>query len=143
MHRFGASVNDMREMCDDDLFLPRLQLLIIMSKAYLQGMPIGKHREKSILDNANQLFYHSLHISSKAEVKAISETDETSGAKEMSPEHIFHQRVQLLSVMSKAFVEDPAMGQYKKKALKENVEYLCNEIIFTGKISDMAFLKVA
>ena len=143
MHRLGASGNEMREMCDDDLFLPKLQLLIIMSKAYLQGMPIGKHREKSILDSANQLFYHSLHISSKAELKTQSESEEISGSKEMSREHIFHQRIQLLSVMTKAFVENPEMGQYKKKALKENVDYLCNEITFKDKIGDMEFLRVA
>lgn len=145
MRRFGVPGAEMKKMCDKDFFLPRLHLLIIMSKAYLQGMPVGEHRKKAIVDNAHHLFYQSLHILQDSEQQATSKNNEkdTKPSQEMSPEHIFHQRVQLLAVMAKAFAEERSMGEFKKIALKENLEHICNAITFTDKVGDMEFLKVA
>ena len=55
MIRLGAEPSKMREIELDDVFLSRLQLLIIMSKAYLSGYPLGRHRIKSILENAHHV----------------------------------------------------------------------------------------
>ena len=145
MRRFGVPTSEMKKMCDKDLFLPRLHLLVIMSKAYLQGMPVGDHRKKAIIDNAHHLFYQSLHILQDNEQQATPKNNEkdTEFYEEMSPEHIFHQRVQLLAVMAKAFAEGRSMGEFKKIALKENLEHICHAITFTDKVGDMEFLKVA
>jgi len=70
MRKFGVPSSEMKKICEKDLFLPRLHLLVIMSKAYLQGMPVGDYRKKAIIDNAHHLFYQSLHISSDYEQEA-------------------------------------------------------------------------
>lgn len=136
---------EIKEMCDKDLFLPRLHLLIIMSKAYLKGMPVGEHRKHAVIDNAHHLFYQSLHLLHDHPPQSSESADESGddANQEMSSEHIFHQRVQLLSVMAKAFAEGRLTGEFKKRALKENLDYICNAITFTDKVGDMDILKVA
>ena len=52
MIRLGAKPPDMREMFIDDIFLGRLKLLIIMTKAYLHGYPLGRYRCSAITSNA-------------------------------------------------------------------------------------------
>ena len=145
MRRFGVPTVEMKKMRDKDLFSPRLHLLVIMSKAYLQGMPVGDYRKKAIIDNAHHLFYQSLHISSDYEQEAAlkKKKSDTECKEEMSPEYIFHQRVQLLSVMAKAFAEGRLSGELKIKALEENLAYICNTITFKDKVGNMEFLKVA
>ena len=44
MLRLGAPPNAMREMDINDIFVSRLQLLLIMIKAYLQDYPLGSYR---------------------------------------------------------------------------------------------------
>jgi hypothetical protein len=146
MRKFGVPNSEMKKVISEkDLFLPRLHLLVIMSKAYLQGMPVGDYRKKAIIDNAHHLFYQSLHMISDYEQEAElkNKEDDTECKEEMSPEHIFHQRVQLLSVMTKAFAEGRLIGEFKVKALKENLEFISNTITFSDKVGNMEFLKVA
>ncbi len=52
MLRLGSEPENMREMELDDIFISRLQLLIIMTKSYLSKYPLGNYREHSILENA-------------------------------------------------------------------------------------------
>lgn len=145
MRKFGVPNSEMKKVCEKDLFLPRLHLLVIMSKAYLQRMPVGDYRKKAIIDNAHHLFYQSLHMSSDYEQEAVFQNKEndTECKEEMSSEHIFHQRVQLLSVMAKAFAEGRLAGEFKIKALEENLAHICNTITFKDKVGNMEFLKVA
>jgi len=145
MRKFGVPNSEMKKIGEKDLFLPRLHLLVIMSKAYLQGMPVGDYRKKAVIDNAHHLFYQSLHMSSNYEQEAAlkNKENDTVGKKEMRSEHIFYQRVQLLSVMAKAFAEGRLVGEFKVKALEENLEFICNTITFKDKVGNMEFLKVA
>ena len=57
--------------------------------------------------------------------------------------HVFFQRVKLLAVMAKAFADDHPMGFYRKKALEDNLEQICEEITFNQQLFGKEFLKVA
>jgi len=56
---------------------------------------------------------------------------------------MFHQRVQLLAVMAKAIAEDRSMGSFRKKAITDNLNKICETLIFNFQIRDVNFLKVA
>ncbi len=146
MIKFGPTSGEMRAMSDDDIFLSRLKLLIIMAKAYLKDCPIGKYRKSAIIENAHHVFYRSLIMASKIaffkdqdlkEHLSITSESKTEG------EYVFHQRVQLLSVMAKALAENRLTGNFRKKALQDNLERICETIIFEFHIKDVGFLKVA
>jgi hypothetical protein len=146
MIKLGPTPEEMRPMSDDDIFLSRLKLLIIMAKAYLKNWPIGNYRKSAIIENAHYVFYHSLKLASKTafsknhDLKSHSVT--TSGDETLE-EYVFHQRVQLLSVMAKTLAEDRLTGNLRKKALQENLDRICETLIFTFHIKDVEFLKVA
>jgi len=98
-----------------------------MTKAYLNGCPLGKYRKQAIEENANQVFYHSLQL--------ISES--------AALENMFYKRVQLLAVMAKTIVRDRPMNKFRKKALADNLNKICETLVFTFKINEINFLKVA
>ena len=146
MIKLGPTSGEMRAMSDDDIFLSRLKLLIIMARAYLKDCPIGKYRKSAIIENAHHIFYHSLKSVSKTaffknhDLKTQSSI--TSGD-ETEEEYVFHQRVQLLSVMAKALAEDRLTGNFRKKALQDNLDRICEILIFNFHVKDVEFLKVA
>ena len=146
MIKLGATSGEMREMSDDDIFLSRLKLLIIMAKAYLKDCPIGKYRKSAIIENAHHVFYHSLKlISETAFIKNhdLKKQSGTTSEVETEEEYVFHQRVQLLSVMAKALAQDRLTGNFRKKALQDNLDRICETLIFNFHIKDVEFLKVA
>lgn len=136
----------MNKMSEDYVFTSRLKLLVIMASAYLKGCPLGKYRKQAIAENANQVFYHSLLLTSKyAALKnhGLNMQTDTVSKLKISEENLFYQRVQLLSVMAKTMVGDLPMNNFRKKALADNLNRICETLIFTFKVSDMNFLKVA
>ena len=137
MIKFGPPSGKMRAMSIDDIFLSRLKLLIIMAKAYLKNYPIGKYRKTAIIENVHHVFYHSLKLASSETQSGI--TSEVKAEEEQE----FHKRVQLLAVMAKAIAEDRLTGDSKKKALQDNLNRLCEILIFSFHIKDAKFLKVA
>ena len=137
MIKLGPTPEDMRTMSIDDIFLSRLKLLIIMSKAYLKNYPIGKYRKSAIIENAHFIFYHSLHLVSSKTQSGITSKVKTDEDQE------FHQRVQLLAVMAKAMAENRLTGNLRKKALQDNLDRVCEILIFSFHIKDVNFLKVA
>jgi hypothetical protein len=146
MIKLGATSGEMREMSDDDIFLSRLKLLIIMAKAYLKDCPIGKYRKSAIIENAHHVFYHSLKlVSETAFIKNhdLKKQSGTTSEVETEEEYVFHQRVQLLSVMAKALAQDRLTGNFRKKALQDNLDRICETLIFNFHIKDVEFLKVA
>jgi len=146
MIKLGPTSGEMRPMSDDDIFLSRLKLLIIMARAYLKDFPIGKYRKSAIIENAHHIFYHSLKMVSKTAYFKNHDIKTQSGiAFEGKPEeeYVFHQRVQLLSVMAKALAEDRLTGNFRKKALKDNLDRICETLTFSFHIKDVGFLKVA
>lgn len=146
MIKLGATSGEMREMSDDDIFLSRLKLLIIMARAYLKDCPIGKYRKSAIIENAHHVFYHSLKlVSETAFIKNhdLKKQSGTTSEVEKEEEYVFHQRVQLLSVMAKALAQDRLTGNFRKKALQDNLDRICETLIFNFHIKDVEFLKVA
>ena len=146
MIKLGSASVEMRAMSEDDIFSSRLKLLIIMAKAYLRDCPLGNYRKKAIIENANHVFYHSLHLVSESSALKDNgfepQADIVSKGK-TSEEHLFHQRVQLLAVMAKALAEDRLRGHFRKKALTDNLNKICETLIFKFQIRDVNFLKVA
>ena len=146
MIKLGPTSGEMRAMTDDDIFLSRLKLLIIMARAYLKDCPIGKYRKSAIIENAHHVFYRSLITASKTaffknqdfkQRLSITSEGETEEA------YVFHQRVQLLSVMAKALAENRLTGNFRKKALQYNLDRICETLLFSFHVKDVGFLKVA
>jgi hypothetical protein len=128
------------------LFTSRLKLLIIMARAYLTGCPLGKYRKQAIVENANQVFYHSLQwIRESATLKNQALDTQTHAFSKLEPpeENMFYKRVQLLAVMAKTIVSDRPMNKFRKKALADNLNKICETLVFTFKVNDINFLKVA
>jgi hypothetical protein len=146
MIKLGPASVRMRAMSADDIFSSRLKLLIIMAKAYLRDCPLGDYRKKAIIENANHVFYHSLHLVSEFSTlkdNGFEPQTEIVSKKKTSEEHLFHQRVQLLAIMAKALAQDRLRGQLRKKALIDNLNKICETLIFKFQIRDVDFLKVA
>jgi hypothetical protein len=146
MVRFGPVAREMKSMSNEDIFSLRLKLLVIMAKAYLKDCPIGKYRKQAIIENARFVFYQSLKLSS--EMPAIKNDDPetqpgTASSDDMHDEYIFNQRIQLLAVMAKALAEGRLKGQFRKNALQDNLNRICETLIFNFHIKDVNFLKVA
>ncbi|MBW2604539.1 MAG: hypothetical protein JRE28_09530 [Deltaproteobacteria bacterium] len=146
MIKLGPTSEEMRAMSDNDIFLSRLKLLIIMARAYLKDCPIGKYRKPAIIENAHHVFYHSLKLVSETPVFKNHDFKMPSGATsegKTKEEFVFHQRVKLLSVMVKALAEDRLTGNFRIKALQDNLDKICETLLFNFHIKDAGFLKVA
>ena len=146
MLRVGPPSGEIRNMSGEDIFSSRLKLLIIMAKSYLTGCSIGKYRKQAIIENSRLVFYHSLQLVNK--MTSFKDQDlkvETGIAftDDMHEEYIFYQRIQLLAVMAKAFAEGRLKGYFKEKALKENLNRICEALIFNFNVKDVKFLEVA
>ncbi|MDY6987874.1 MAG: hypothetical protein SWQ30_07430 [Thermodesulfobacteriota bacterium] len=132
MLRFGSSPAEMREMSEEDVSLSKLQLLIIMSKGYLKDYPLGNYRKDAVIENAEQVAkYVKKHLTG------------LTSKEEMDQDYIFHLRVELLAVMAKAFAEGYPMGEFRRHALEDNLNYICEAITFDSQAYDMKFMKVA
>ena len=146
MIKLGPTSGEMRAMLDEDIFLSRLKLLIIMARAFLKDFPIGKYRKSAIIENAHHIFYHSLKLVHQTAFFNDHDIKTPSGIAfegKTDEEYVFHQRVQLLSVMAKALAEDRLTGNFRKKALQDNLERICETLTFNFQITDVEFLKVA
>jgi hypothetical protein len=136
----------MKAMSVDDNFLSRLKLLIIMAKAYLKNYPIGKYRKSAVIENAHLIFYHSLKLETEIFFFENHKSENQSGIAsevEIEEEHVFHQRVRLLAVMVKALAENRLTGHISEKALQNNLDRICDTLIFNFQIKDVDFIKVA
>jgi hypothetical protein len=146
MIKLGPTPGEMRAMSIDDIFLSRLKLLMIMAKAYLKNYPMGKYRKSAVIENTHHVFYHSLQLVSEINVFEKHESESRSGISpetEMEEERDLHRRVQLLAVVVKAAAENRLTGNFRKKDLQENLDRICDILIFNFHIKDLDFLKVA
>lgn len=137
MIRLGPASEEMRPMTQNDVFLSRLKLLIIMAKAYLKNFPIGKYRKLAIIENAHSVFYHTIQlVNSEIFWRIPSEGDREK-------EQEFQRSVQLLAVMAKDLAEDRLTDHTRVMALKNNLDRICEILIFNFNVKDVEFLKVA
>jgi len=116
----GSNLFQMRTVRDDDILISRLKLLVIMAKAYLQEASLGEQSLKSIVRNAGQVsqFMSDWH----AHLSHLEITSECS--KNVDTDHIFYQRIKLLSIMVKSIAQGNPMGSRRKSALQSNVDYI-------------------
>ena len=151
MIKLGPESEEMRPMSFDDIFLSRLKLLIIMAKAYLKDYPIGKYRKSAIIENAHHIFYHSLQLSSQIN---LSENYETESQLVMAVMIKVAAENRRIGIERRQFLYDQHIPErrsgkgrltenFKKKALQENLDRICDTLIFTFHIKDFEFLKVA
>jgi hypothetical protein len=120
----------------DDIFLSRLKLLIIMGKAYLKDFPIGEHRRKAMLENADHVESESVELGG-----LVSPLPNIRGPRS-ERDHLFYQRVKLLAVMIKAIANGYPMGEHRRNAMLENIEII-SQNLDDLQTADLAFLKVA
>jgi hypothetical protein len=110
----------MRSLRDDDILLARLRLLVMMAKVFLHDYPLGKVSLQSIHRNSRHMagfLANWYNVLSNLNSGKITE-------KNLDLDHIFCQRAKLLSIMVKSFAQGNPMGPHRKKALKNNMEYI-------------------
>jgi hypothetical protein len=129
--RYGAEGRAMRPMTEDDVLVSRLNLLIIMAKAYLKSYPMGEFRRQAIVQNAEFVFHEAL--------VRIQPTRQ-----ELQPrDRLFLLRVQLLAVMVTSFVQKKSKGNFRKKAMAANIDYISEYLADGIQTGDPRILKVA
>lgn len=139
MVRLGSAPSEMRNLEPADLFVTRLQLLIMMAAAYLKGYPLGEYRVQAVINNAQQVAIDSVDWNGRIS-NFRSEHKHRGG---MDFDHVFFQRVKLLTVMAKSFAEGNPMGHFRCKALEDNINTISEVIAFSSSLKGMNFLKVA
>lgn len=138
MLRLGTPPLDSREMDLDDIFILRLKLLLLMGKAFIDGLPLGDHRRQAMLENAKHVETESIEIGG---LTAEHPSQQASSAP-MNFDHVFYQRVKLMAVMIKAIAKGYPMGEHRKTALIDNMDIICQTLAFNSQ-AGMALLKVA
>ena len=133
----------MRPMEVDDVFLSRLKLLIVMSKAYLKGYPLGDFRKSAVIDNAQNIFYNAMYRTAETGATSAELTSRTADLANNLQDQIFLQRAQLLAVMIKSFAEERSTGDFRKKAMADNINHICDYLSENLHVADVQFLKVA
>jgi len=124
MLRLGSNLFQMRTVRDDDILISRLKLLIIMAKAYLQDVSLGNCSLRSIIRNSGHVSdflcewnAHLNHMECGRNIQINFGTD-----------HIFYQRIKLLSIMLKSIAQGNPLGIHRKTALKSNVDYIADKL---------------
>ena len=129
--RYGAEGRAMRPMTEDDVLVSRLNLLIIMAKAYLKSYPMGEFRRKAIIENAEFVF--------QAALARIQPTRQELQQKD----RLFLLRTQLLAVMVTSFVQKKSKGNFRKKAMAANIDDISEYLADGIQTGDTRILKVA
>ncbi|MCF6247931.1 MAG: hypothetical protein L3J69_11275 [Desulfobacula sp.] len=112
MKRFGYEQPSDNPTQENDIFLLRLHLLIVMVKAAIKGYPVGEYRKKAALDNA-------------ALVHQLIASINISFLKLNTSSHLFKERVKLLTVMATAIISDDyPLGIHRREAVLDNIEMI-------------------
>ena len=139
MIKLGAKSQSSRTSGRKNLFFSRLKLLIIMAKAFLDNYPMGEHRAKSVIRNAEEVARDCVDWNGYFQNFRAS----TESGRMLALDHIFFQRVKLLAIMTKSFAENNPMGQHRKMAVRNNIDYLCETLGYEPNFEEIEMLKVA
>jgi hypothetical protein len=120
MLRLGSNLFHMRTVRNDDILISRLKLLIIMAKAYLQDASLGNYSLRSIIRNAGHVSYFLSDWNAHLNDIENSRNSQIN----FGTDHIFYQRIKLLSIMLKSIAQGNPLGIQRKTALKSNVDYI-------------------
>lgn len=123
----------------DDIFFARLKLMIIMAKAYLKGYPMGDYRRRAMLENARHVESESIDIGGLGDRIPQQPQSDANAAYD----HLFYQRVKLLAVMVKAAAKGFPIGDHRKTAMEENIDIICQTLMFSSRSEDIDLIKVA
>jgi len=145
MMKLEPASKEMKEMSIDDIFLSHLKLIIIIAKAFLKNYPIGKYKKSAVIENVHHVFYHSLQMINQinfSENNGSESHPAVTSKLDTEEECTFYRKVQLLAVMVKAVAENRLIDNIRKNALQENLDRICDTLIFKFHIKDFDFLKI-
>ena len=140
MIRLGSSPPGTREMDLDDIFFSRLKLMIVMAKAFLEDYPLGKHRSRAMLENAEYIAMDTTQIGAPTATNFSSHFEPFEN---ILHNYIFLQRVKMLAILLKAVAKGAPMGKERKTAMKKNLDVICQTLIHSGLVEDVSLFKVA
>ena len=139
MIKLGSKAKKSRAIGRKNIFFSRLKLLIIMAKGFLENYPMGEYRMRAIIRNAEEVAKDCVDWNGYFQnFRASTE----SGAM-IALDHIFFQRVKLLAIMTKSFAENNPMGQHRRMAVRNNIDYLCETLGYMPSKEEIEILKVA
>lgn len=138
MLHLGTPLLDSREMDLDDIFVSRLKLLLLMGRAFIEGLPLGEYRRRAMLENAQHIETESIDMGGLTAERPSQQA--SSGP--VNFDHVFYQRVKLLAVMIKAVAKGYPIGEHRKTALIDNMDMICQALAFNSQ-TGMDLLKVA
>ena len=139
MDRIGTHPSGMRKQQEKDIFLSRLQLLIVMAKAFLKNYQLGNHRAISVKNNAARL----TEVLSGWESYKAHFPKADPDAMDIHLDHILFQRIKLLLVMAVSFADGNPIGTRRKLALRNNMDYIAECLNFNSTSTSIAVLSVA
>jgi hypothetical protein len=137
--RIGTHPSGMRKQQEKDIFLSRLQLLIVMAKAFLKNYQLGDYRVVAVKNNATRLTEALTGWESYK--KHFPKADPES--MDIHLDHILFQRIKLLLVMAVSFAEGNPMGSRRKRALRNNMDYIAECLNFNNTSTSIPVLSVA
>jgi hypothetical protein len=140
--RYGTESHGMRPMTMDEIFISRLNLLIIMAKAYLKSYPMGEFRRKAIVENAKYVFYEAM-VRTQSRKPSLNAKSQSSQQELQARDNLLLLRAQLLAVMVTSFVEKESRGTFRKKAMAANIELISEYLADGIRSADQRILKVA
>ncbi len=143
MIRYRTLAQTIKPKPANELFTQHIKLLIIMTKAFLKGNPLGDFRKAAIINTARFVFAHarSRYNRSLAAHHAGAPARYPHGHHHLDP--IFLQRAQLLAVMANGFANGKASGQHRKHAMSENVQLISRYLTTSESLADSKIQKVA
>ena len=122
MIRLLSDRPDIKQDADYNTFFTKLKLLIIMSKAFLNGYPLEEQRLREIIRTAEDVARDCVDWEGqRTNFRSISDSKTT-----IQLDHIFFERARLLATMSKSFAQGNPVGDYRRMALKNNIDDLCS-----------------
>jgi hypothetical protein len=139
MIKIGSRANKSRTLGRKNIFFSRLKLLIIMAKAFMENYPMGEYRMRSVIRNAEAVAMDCVDWNGYFQNFRAS----TASGATLALDHIFFQRVKLLAIMTKSFAENNPMGQHRRMAVRNNIDYLCETLGYAPSREDIEILKVA
>jgi len=137
--RLGSHPAKMRKLQASDIFFSRLQLLVVMSKAFLKDYQLGEYRAAAVINNAARL--------SEAMTGWEGYKTHLAGAGgdglRLRLDHILFQRIKLLLTMAESFAAGDSMGPHRKMALKNNIDYIADALHLENQAESIPVLSVA
>jgi hypothetical protein len=121
MIRLVSDRQDIKQDGDYNTFFTKLKLLIIMSKAFLNGYPLEEQRLKEITRTAEEVAKDCVDWAGrKTNFRSIANTKNS-----IQLDYIFFERARLLATIAKSFANGNPVGEHRRMALRRNIDELC------------------